>query len=263
MTPLVTKAIVLAGGNGTRLHPLTLAVSKQLLPVYNKPMVLYPIDLLYSVGIRDFLLITTPRDAAAFRRVLNGALPSWRSNLIQYAEQPEAKGIAEALIIGEDFIGDDRFAMILGDNLFLDSKWNRVFQADTPFYRSLHAAKSRASGATVFLKQVLNPGRYGVAEFYSGTTAIRSIVEKPKYTRSNWAVSGLYVYDHQSIEFAKDLSPSARGEIEITDVNNAYRQLGKLHAELLGDDVAWFDCGTPDALLDASNYVRALRAKAI
>ncbi len=242
------KGIILSGGSGTRLYPLTLGVSKQLMPVYDKPMVYYPISTLMLAGIRDYLLISTPMDLPQFRRLL-GDGSSWGIS-IRYAEQPCPGGIAEALIIGKDFVGQDNVALILGDNLFFGQG----------LQEKLMTATARCHGATVFAYHVRDPERYGVVEFDS-TGKVISIEEKPEKPRSNYAVTGLYFYDSSVLEIADRLEPSARGELEITDVNNAYLNMGRLFVELLGRGNAWLDTGTHGSLLDAGRFVQVIEER--
>ena len=242
------KGIILAGGSGTRLYPLTLGVSKQLMPVYDKPMVYYPISTLMLAGIRDFLLISTPYDLPLFKKLLADG-SEWGIS-IQYAEQPEPRGIAQAIIIGKEFIQDSNFALILGDNLF--------FGHGMP--EKLARAVQRKNGATVFAYHVNDPERYGVVEFNGEGRAV-SIVEKPKRPKSNYAVTGLYFYDNRAVAIAKSLTPSARGELEITDVNNAYLEMGRLYVETMGRGLAWLDTGTHDSLLDAGRFVQVIEAR--
>jgi glucose-1-phosphate thymidylyltransferase len=242
------KGIVLAGGAGTRLSPLTLAASKQLLPVYNKPMVYYPLSTLMLAGIREILVITTPRDGPAFERLLRrGDDLGLR---IHYAVQPEPAGIAQALLIGRDFIGGDPVALALGDNLFYGHGLTE----------SLRRATERTEGGTIFAYWVRDPERYGVVEF-DGTGRAVAIEEKPARPRSSWAVTGLYFYDARVVEVAAALVPSARGELEITDVNAAYLKQGRLHVEKLGRGVAWLDTGTHEALLQAGTFIQTLETR--
>ena len=237
------KGIILAGGAGTRLHPMTVVACKQLLPVYDRPMICYPLATLTKADIRDILLITTPQDLPAFKRLL-GDGSAWDCS-IQYAIQEYPAGIAQAFLVGREFIGGDRVAMILGDNLFFD-----------PFLpESIERAKAQASGATIFAKSVPDPKRYGVVEF-GPSGEVRSIVEKPLLPKTNCAVTGLYFYDNQVMDIAVGLKPSPRGELEISDVNNEYLARGQLAAERLSQCWPWFDCGTPESLLDAAVYVR-------
>ena len=242
------KGILLAGGSGTRLHPMTLAASKQLLPVYDKPMAYYPLSTLMLAGIRDILVISTPQDLPQFRRMLgSGERLGCR---FTYREQPSPDGLAQAFLIGEDWLGGEPCALALGDNIIFGDHLSLMLQA----------AAGREAGATVFAYQVRDPERYGVVSFDAAGQA-QEIVEKPAAPRSNWAVTGLYFYDARVTEFARSIRPSARGELEITDLNRLYLEEGSLRVERLGRGCAWLDAGTPDSLLQAATFVQTIQSR--
>ena len=242
------KGIILAGGAGTRLNPLTKAISKQLVPVYDKPMIYYPLSTLMLAGIMDILIISTPQDLPKFRELFGDG---WEMGLnISYKEQPRPEGIAQAFIIGEEFIGKDSVCLILGDNIFYGHSLSTTLQK----------MAGLKEGACIFGYWVFDPQRYGIVEF-NGDNEVISIEEKPEVPKSNYAVPGLYFYDNKVIDIAKNLKPSARGELEITDVNLTYLKKGNLKVELLGRGYAWLDTGTPDSLLDASNYIATMERR--
>jgi glucose-1-phosphate thymidylyltransferase len=242
------KGIILAGGDGTRLKPMTDLISKQLLPIYNKPMIFYPLSVLIKAKIKDILIITKPDEKNSFIKILgNGS--KWGVN-IDYIVQEKPRGIAEAYILAEDWLKNSRSLLILGDNLFFGHGLNSL----------IRKTFKKKSGATIFAYQVSDPHRYGVVSFKENGQ-IKNIIEKPKITKSRWAVTGMYYYDEFASKIVKDLKPSKRGELEITDLNNKYLKNGNLEAELLGKGIAWLDTGTPDALLEAANYVKIIETR--
>ncbi|HTR01051.1 MAG TPA: glucose-1-phosphate thymidylyltransferase RfbA [Candidatus Acidoferrum sp.] len=245
---MIKKGIILAGGSGTRLHPITAVVSKQLLPVYDKPMIYYPLATLMQAGIRDILIITTPQDAPLFQNQLRDG-SQWGINL-RYAQQPKPEGLAQAFIIGEQFVGKDSVCLVLGDNIFYGSN----------IEQKLQAAVKRKSGASVFAYYVNDPERYGVVSFDADGNAVK-LEEKPPKPESNYAVTGLYMYDNQVVELARSLKPSKRGELEITDLNKLYLERQALNVELFDRGTAWLDTGTVASLLDAANFIRVLEER--
>ena len=240
--------IILAGGSGTRLHPMTISVSKQLIPVYDKPMIYYPLSTLMLAGIRDILVITTPRDQSGFQSLLGDGSQFGVS--LNYCVQPEPEGLAQAFVLGRDFVGDRRVALVLGDNIFYGHGFQRL----------LASAAQRESGSTVFAYEVMDPERYGVVQFDANGSAI-SLKEKPENPKSNYAVTGLYFYDNQVLDYAANLEPSPRGELEITDINQLYLSSGQLRVEVFERGFAWLDTGTPPSLMQACSFVEAIEQR--
>jgi len=249
------KGIILAGGSGTRLYPVTKAISKQIVPVYDKPMIYYPLSVLMMAGIKEILIISTPRDIGTFEELSGNG--SDLGLIMHYAVQPEPKGLAQAFIIGEDFIGDDSVCLILGDNIFYGQSFGRIL---TDAASSIENGNHRNNGSVILGYYVKNPNAYGVVAF-DQQGKVTSIEEKPVTPKSHYAVPGLYFYDNRVVEIAKNIQPSARGELEITDVNRAYLEAGELQVKLLGRGMAWLDTGTHDAMLEAGNFVEAIQKR--
>jgi len=249
------KGIILAGGSGTRLYPVTKAISKQIVPVYDKPMIYYPLSVLLMAGIREILIISTPRDIGTFRELFGDG--SELGLRMEYAVQPEPKGLAQAFLIGAEFIGDDAVSLVLGDNIFYGQSFGRILSEAAARHEPM---VGNERGATIFGYYVKNPEAYGVVEFDENSKVV-SIEEKPRVPKSRYAVPGLYFYDNRVVEIARSIKPSARGELEITDLNRVYLEAGELNVKLLGRGMAWLDTGTHDAMLEAGNFVEAIQKR--